>query len=77
MRAVLIFVHAGVCTHPQTVDTSKRISALLGLPLALAPALSARSVGSVRGCVRALCVGAALNADSIILMKTQMMSSHV
>ena len=56
-----------VCTHPQAVDTFKRISALLGLPLALPPALPARSVGSVGGCVWALCVGPALNTDSIIL----------
>lgn len=55
------------CTHLQAVDAFKRISALLGLPLALAPALSAGGVGGVGGRVRALCVGATLNADGIIL----------
>lgn len=60
-------VQSVVCTHPQTVDTFKRISALLGLPLALAPALSARGVGGVGGCVRALGVGPTLNTGSIIL----------
>lgn len=54
-------------THPQAVDTFKRISALLGLPLALAPALSARGIGGVGGCVWAFCVGATLNADGIVL----------
>lgn len=52
---------------PQTVDTFKRISALLGLPLALAPALSAWSIGSVCGCVWPLCVCPTLNTNSIIL----------
>lgn len=59
----------GVCTHPQAVDAFKRISALLGLPLALAPALPARGVGGVGGCVWTLCVGAALHADGIILQR--------
>lgn len=60
----------GVCTHPQTVHTSERVSALLGLPLALAPALPARNVGRVGGRVRTLRVGAALHADGIVLENT-------
>ena len=66
-EARLYWATAGVCTHPQTVDTFKRISALLGLPFALSPALSARSVGGVGGCVWTLCVGPTLDTDSIIL----------
>lgn len=60
-----------VFTHPQTVDTLKRVSALLGLPLALPPALPPRNIGCVCGCVRALSIGAALHADSIILQTQQ------
>ena len=56
-----------MCTHSQAVDTFERVSALLGLPLALAPALSAWGVCSVGGCVWALCIGPTLNADSIVL----------
>lgn len=69
-------VFGGVHTHPQTVDTFKRISALLGLPLALSPALSARGVGSVGGCVWALCVGPTLNTDSIILQMQKIKRRH-
>lgn len=60
-------VQGGVFTHPQAVDTFERVSALLGLPLALAPAFPARGVGSVGGRVWALCVGPTLDTDGIVL----------
>lgn len=56
-----------VKTHSQTVDTFERVSALLGLPLALPPALPAWSVGRVGGRVWTLNVGTALHTDSIVL----------
>lgn len=60
-------VQGGGLIYPQAVDTFKWVSTLFGLPLALAPALSARGIRSVGGCVWTLCIGPTLNTDSIIL----------